>query len=69
MAKHSRAERERRSAETLRVKEIEAAWLSSLAPETARAFTSAVQASSPRSPPAGAADAARLGAATAPAGT
>ena len=50
MAKHSRAERERRSAETLRVKEIEAAWLSSLAPETARAFTSAVQAARARGP-------------------
>ncbi|MEA2612885.1 MAG: hypothetical protein QOI52_844 [Chloroflexota bacterium] len=50
MTKHSRAERERRAAETVRVKEIEAAWLGSLAPDTARAFTTAVQAARARGP-------------------
>ena len=44
MTKHSRAERERRAAETIRVKEIEAAWLGSLAPDAAKAFTTAVAA-------------------------
>lgn len=50
MTKHSRSERERRTAETLRVKEIEAAWLGSLAPDTAKAFTTAVQAARSRPP-------------------
>jgi hypothetical protein len=50
MAKHSRAERERRSAETARIKEIEAAWLGSLPPDTAKAFTTAVEAARARPP-------------------
>ncbi len=50
MTKHSRAERERRAAETIRVKEIEAAWLGSLAPDTAKAFATAVQAARARGP-------------------
>ena len=50
MTKHSRAERERRAAETIRVKEIEAAWLGSLAPDTAKAFTTAVAAARARGP-------------------
>ena len=50
MTKHSRAERERRAAETIRVKEIEAAWLGSLAPDAAKAFTTAVAAARARGP-------------------
>jgi hypothetical protein len=50
MTKHSRAERERRAAETIRVKEIEAAWLGSLAPDAAKAFNTAVQAARARPP-------------------
>ena len=51
MTKHSRAERERRAAETVRVKEIEAAWLGSLPPDAAKAFNTAVAAA--RARPAG----------------
>jgi hypothetical protein len=50
MTKHSRAERERRAAQTVRVKEIEAAWLGSLTPEIAKSFTTAVQAARSRPP-------------------
>jgi hypothetical protein len=50
MSKHSRSERERRAAETARVKEIEAAWMGSLAPATAKAFTAAVEAARARGP-------------------
>ena len=50
MTKHSRAERERRAAETVRVKEIEAAWLGSLPPDTAKAFATAVAAARARPP-------------------
>ena len=38
MARHSKHERERRTAETERVKQIEAAWLGSLPPAAAKAF-------------------------------
>ena len=50
MTKHSRAERERRAAETVRVKEIEAAWLGSLPPDAAKAFNTAVAAARARPP-------------------
>ena len=44
MAKHSKFENDRRAAETIRTKEIEAAWLGSLSKPTAEAFTHAVAA-------------------------
>ena len=50
MTKHSRRERERRSLETERVKEIETAWLKSLPSETAAAFTASVDAARARPP-------------------
>jgi len=50
MAKHSKFENARRAAETTRVKEIEAAWLGSLPPDTAKAFATAVQAARARPP-------------------
>lgn len=50
MTKHSRVERERRAAETVRVKEIESAWVRSLSPETAAAFANAVAAARARGP-------------------
>ena len=50
MAKHSSRERERRAAETERVRQIEAAWLGGLPPATARAFEASVQAARERGP-------------------
>ncbi len=50
MTKHSRNERERRAAETLRVREIEAAWIGSVPPATAKAFAVAVEAARARGP-------------------
>ncbi len=50
MTKHSRSERERRANETIRVKEIEAAWLGSLTPEVAKSFNTAVAAARARGP-------------------
>ena len=50
MTKHSRAEREKRAAETTRVKEIEAAWLGSLSAEDAKRFNTAVAAARARGP-------------------
>jgi hypothetical protein len=50
MAKHSRRERERRTAETERVKQVEAAWLGSLPPATAKAFALSVEAARARAP-------------------
>jgi hypothetical protein len=50
MTKHARHEREQRAAETLRVKEIEAAWLGSLSTATAQAFTADVAAARARGP-------------------
>ncbi len=50
MTKHSRAERERRTTETARVKEIEAAWLGSLTPDVAKSFATAVTAARARGP-------------------
>jgi hypothetical protein len=52
VAKHSKFEKERRAAETVRVKEIEAAWLGSLPKPAAQAFNDAVAAARAR-PPAG----------------
>ncbi len=50
MTKHSKFENERRAAETTRTKEIEAAWLGSLPPETAKSFNTAVEAARARPP-------------------
>ena len=50
MARHSKHERERRSAETERVKQIEAAWLGSLPAATAKAFAESVAAARARPP-------------------
>ena len=50
MARHSKHERERRSAETERVKQIEAAWLGSLPSATAKAFAESVAAARARGP-------------------
>ena len=50
MARHSKHERERRSAETERVKQIEAAWLGSLPAATAKAFAESVAAARARGP-------------------
>jgi hypothetical protein len=50
MTKHSRRERERRTAETERVKQIEAAWAGSVPPATARAFALGVEAARARGP-------------------
>ncbi|MBA2700714.1 MAG: hypothetical protein H0U58_03315 [Chloroflexi bacterium] len=50
MVKHARNERERRAAETARVKEIEAAWMGSLPPAVAKAFTEDVARARSRGP-------------------
>jgi hypothetical protein len=50
MAKHSRLENERRAAEHARIKEIEAAWLGSLAKPAADAFVAAVTGARQRPP-------------------
>ena len=50
MARHSKHERERRSAETERVKQIEAAWLGSLPSAAAKAFAESVAAARARGP-------------------
>ena len=50
MARHSKHERERRTAETERVKQIEAAWLGSLPPAAAKAFAESVAAARARGP-------------------
>ena len=50
MAKHSKAERERRVAESARVAEIEAAWMGSVPTATVKAFTQAVEAARTRAP-------------------
>ena len=47
MARHSKFERERRSAETERVKQIEAAWMGSLPTATAKAFAESVAVARP----------------------
>jgi len=50
VAKHSKFENEQRAAQTLRVKEIEAAWMGSLSKPAAEAFTAAVEAARARPP-------------------
>jgi hypothetical protein len=50
MTKHARYERERRAAQTARIKEIEAAWIGSLQPAIAQAFTAGVTAARARGP-------------------
>jgi hypothetical protein len=50
MAKHSKHERERRAAESERVKEIESAWIKSMPAATASAFNNAVAAARARGP-------------------
>jgi hypothetical protein len=50
MTKRSRREREQRARETERVREIEAAWVASMPPDTARAFTADVEAARARGP-------------------
>ncbi len=50
MARHSKFERERRSTETERVKQIEAAWLGSLPAATSKAFVESVAAARARPP-------------------
>jgi hypothetical protein len=51
MTKHSKWENERRKAETVRVKEIESAWLASLPAERSKAFVAAVEAARNRPAP------------------
>ena len=54
MVTHARYERDRRAAETARIKEIEAAWLGSLTPAVAKAFNEDVaraRARGPQPPP------------------
>ena len=51
MAKHSKFEKERRAAESTRVKEIEAAWFGSLPKSAAEAFVGAVEAARARPDP------------------
>jgi hypothetical protein len=50
MAKHSKRERERRDAETERVKQIESAWVASMPAATASAFARDVEAARARPP-------------------
>jgi len=50
MSKHSKFEREKRTAETERTKQIEAAWYGSLSPEASKSFTREVEAARARGP-------------------
>ena len=50
MAKHSKFENDRRAAETVRMKEIEAAWYASTPAEVARAFERDVAIARARGP-------------------
>jgi hypothetical protein len=50
VTKHSKFETERRAAETVRLKEIEAAWMGSLSKPAAEAFVQAVAAARARPP-------------------
>jgi hypothetical protein len=50
MTKHSKRERERRAAETERIRQIETAWVGSLPPATAKAFALQVEAARARGP-------------------
>jgi len=48
VTKHSKYENDRRAAESVRMKEIEAAWMGSLPTETAKAFKTAVDSARSR---------------------
>lgn len=50
MTKRSRREREQRTQETARVREIEAAWMASVPTAVAREFASGVEAARARGP-------------------
>ncbi len=50
MSKHSLQARERRAAQTDRMREIESAWVRSLPAETAQAFAQSVEAARARGP-------------------
>jgi hypothetical protein len=50
MAKHSKHERERRATETERVRQVETAWMGSVPPAAAKAFTQSVEAARARGP-------------------
>ena len=50
MTKHSKHERERRAAETERMKEVSAAWYGSIPAATAAAFSREVEAAQARVP-------------------
>lgn len=50
MTKHSRHERERRTAETERVKQIEAAWQASIPADVSAAFAAEVERARARGP-------------------
>jgi hypothetical protein len=50
VTKRSKYEQEQRKLQTVRVKEIEAAWLGSLPADRAKAFTAAVEAARNRPP-------------------
>jgi hypothetical protein len=50
VTKHSKLEKERRAAESARVKEIEAAWMGSLSKPAAAAFEEAVAVARARPP-------------------
>jgi hypothetical protein len=50
VTKRSRREREQRTQETTRVKEIEAAWSASVPTDVARAFAASVEAARARGP-------------------
>ena len=50
MAKHSKAERERRARQNEDVERIEAAWMASMPAATAKEFTAGVEAARARGP-------------------
>ncbi len=50
MTKHSRAEREKRAAETVRIQEIERAWQGSVPAPIAKEFAAQVKAARERGP-------------------
>jgi hypothetical protein len=50
MTKHSRYERERRTAESERTRQVEAAWFGALPAETVREFTREVEVARARGP-------------------
>ena len=50
MTKHSRRERERRTQEAERVRQVESAWIASVPPAVAKAFAMGVEAARARGP-------------------